>query len=98
MLNNRTIWVYEYKPDQWLFRGNPNVVMRPDFPPCHLGGLYEIARGHELIHGETRKGLEMEMVAEEWNLCFPQFKVKPRQIVLSWHYYNRPKKGSEAAR
>ena len=95
MLNNRTIWVYEYKPDQWLYRDNPNAAVRPDVPPLHLGGLYELARGHELIHGETRKGLEMEMVAQEWNLRFPQFKVKPKRIVLSWKYHYWQKKSED---
>ena len=91
MNNKRSLWVLEHTPGKWLFDHNPNAEMKTNFPPYHFGELYELARGHNLVHGETRMQLDLTGAEAWWNLEFPQFKVKPRRIVLSWHYYNRPK-------
>ena len=95
MLKYRTVWVYECQPERWLFRGNPNTAVRKDVPPFHLGGLYELINGHELVYAETRKGLEMEIAVAEWNLFFPQFKVKPKCIMFTWKKHYNPKRAAK---
>lgn len=95
MRNKRSLWVLEHTPGKWLFEHNPNSDAKPDIPPYHFGELYELARGHGLVHGETHHQLDLTGAQALWNLRFPQFKVKPRKIVLSWHYYNRPAKKGE---
>ena len=98
MNNRRSLWVLENTEGKWLFDHNPNADIKTDFPPYHFGELYELARGHQLIHGETRKELDLTGAETWWNHYMPpKLRVKPRRIVLSWHYYNRPKKeGADA--
>ena len=88
--NGISVWVFEQKPGTWLFKGNPNTQKDGSFPPCHLGSLLNIALGDSLIAEDTRYALSMHMDAEEWNLRFPQFKVRPVRIIIDWHY--RPRK------
>lgn len=87
MSAKRALWVLEYRSDLWLFEHNPNTQVREGFPPFHLGGIFEMARGHSLIYGETKKDLMLTNAAAEWNLYFPKFKVKPVKIMLEWRYY-----------
>ena len=89
--NGISVWVFEQRPGHWLFRGNLNS---PKCPSCHLGSLLNLANGDSIIAEETRHALNMHVCAAEWNLYFPQFKVRPARIIIDWHY--RPRK--EASR
>lgn len=85
----RSMWVLESKPERWLFAHANNN--QSDALQYHLGGLNELARGHELIYGDSAKDIRLTNPEAEWNLLSPE-KVQPRKIVLTWHYYNRPNK------
>lgn len=90
----RSIWVWHCDRPQggFLFRGNPN----PKIPAYHLGNIENLIWGEDLAFAETRRELELEFGVAEWNIHFPQFRVKPKSVMVEIRpYCIRKKKESE---
>lgn len=86
----RSIWVWycESTHGGFLFRGNPN----PKIPAYHLGDVGNLICGEVLVCAETKSALELEFDVAEWNMRFPQFRVKPKSVMVEMRpYYIRKK-------
>ncbi len=90
----QSIWVlYSDAPHGgYLFHGNPNL----ELPPYHLGGILNVLYGEKLVWAYSRKMLEMEMGVMLWNERVPDFRVKPKSVMVEMRpYYRAKKKGEE---
>lgn len=90
----RSIWVWHCDKPQggFLFRGNPN----PKTPAYHLGDIEDLIFGGVLVFADTRRALELEFDIAEWNVCFPQYRVKPRSVMVEIRPYRIRKKTKES--
>lgn len=86
----RSIWVWycDRTHGGFLFRGNPN----PKTPTYHLGDVGNLICGEVLVFAETRRELELEFNVAEWNVRFPQYRVKPKSIMVEIRPYRIRKK------
>ena len=94
MKDKRSIWTWYCDSPQggFLFRGNPNPPDRT--PPYHLGGIRNLINGEVLVCAETVAALKLEFGVDEWNLRFPQFRVKPKSVMIEIRpYYAKKKEG-----
>lgn len=92
----RSIWVWycDQTHGGFLFRGNPNP--QENTPPYHLGGICNLVNGETIVYAGTLAALKMESGITEWNIRFPQFRVKPKSIMVEIRpYYKRKNKGGE---
>lgn len=91
MKDKMSIWAWHSDATHggYLFHGNPN----PDTPPLHFGGIINIVHGERLVSAETRKALEMDTGIIWWNEHFPQFRVKPKSVMLEIRPYYKRKEG-----
>lgn len=88
----RSVWaLYCDKPHGgYLFHAGTNP--HNGVPHFHLGSVENLICGETLVCAENRKTIEMDMRIIEWNSRFPDFKVKPRSIMLEIRPYYKPVK------
>ena len=76
------VWFCDAPHGGYLFHGNPNPLQ----PPYHLGDIENMIYGERIVFQQTRRVLEMDTDIIWWNDMYPQFKVKPRNIMV----YTKP--------
>ena len=88
------VWYCDLPQGGYLFRGNPNPPSKT--PPYHLNSVFGLVHGEQIVWAETRKTLEAELGVDEWNMKFPQFRVKPKSVLIDIRpYYIRKKGGAK---
>ena len=96
MKDKMAIWVWfcDAPHGGYLFHGNPHPLQ--NLPPYHLGDIENMIYGERIVCQQTRRVLEMDADIIWWNNRFPQFKVKPKNImVYTKTIYRQQAKGKD---